>query len=330
VSRRLLALFFWSAVLSHTAALGAEKYQLVGRIVFKDREFSRNALPLVMLEGTRIPFVAHTRADLSGVFKFNSLRADSFTLTVYVPHAGEYRETVEISPKLADSRKRVYVTINFHPSLSSKALLEVSSAQLFISEDALKEYERARSKLRRSDLEGAIAHLKRAVSMQPQFVDAWNLLGTLAYKADEFPLAESYFREALRREPDYYPALVNLGGALLSQGKLQEALPLNKAAAQARPDDALAHAQLGLNFYYLQDFAAAEKSLKEATLLDPGHFSYPQLPLAEIYIWKQDFAAADRELDQFLKLHPDAEQLPAIKDRIVKIRSVLNSARPRG
>jgi tetratricopeptide (TPR) repeat protein len=329
LSRRLLILFFWSAVLSHCVAIGVEKYQLVGKITLKEREFSRNALPLVLLEGTRIPFAAHTHADLAGIFKFNNLRPDSFTLTVYIPHAGEYRRTVEVSPGLADSRKRVFVDIDFEANLGSKTPLEVSSARLSISEDALKEYEKAGKKLGRSDPEGAIAHLKKAVTMQPQFVDAWNMLGTLAYKTDQFSLAEGYFREALRHEPDYYPALVNLGGALLSQGKLQESLPVNKAAVQARPDDALAHSQLGWNFYYLQDFAEAEKSLKQATLLDPGHFSYPQLALAEIYLWKQDFTSAEHELKQFLVLHPDAEQVAAIKERIGRIRSQLYSNRSR-
>ena len=327
--RWLSILFLWSAVLSHTAAIGAEKYQLVGKIIFKGKEFSRNALPLVLLEGVRIPFAAHTRADLSGNFRFNNLRPDSFTLIVYIPRAGEYRQTVEVSAGLADSRKRIFVDIDFQPNLGSKTLLEVSSAQLSVSENALKEYEKASKKLGTSDVEGAIAHLKKAVALQPQFVDAWNTLGTLAYKSGQFLLAEGYFREALRHQPDYYPSMVNLGGALLSQGKLEEALPVNKAAVQARPDDALAHCQLGLNFYYLQGFAEAEKSLKQATLLDPGHFSYPQLPLAEIYLWKQDFASAEHELKQFLILHPDVENVSAIKERIGRIRSELYSNRSR-
>jgi tetratricopeptide (TPR) repeat protein len=167
------------------------------------------------------------------------------------------------------------------------------------------------------------------VKIAPRFVDAWNTLGTLAYKSGNFPLAEAYFREALKHDPDYYPSLVNLGGALLTQGKLQDALPLNKAAVQARPDDALAHSQLGLNYYYLQSFMEAETYLKQATSLDPGHFSYPQLPLAEIYLMRQDLTSAARELEQFLVLHPDAKLEPAVQKRIENIRSNLYSGRAR-
>jgi tetratricopeptide (TPR) repeat protein len=329
VSRCLLLLLFLAAVCTHATGMYAESYQLIGKITLNDRELSSRALPLVLLEGTKIPFAAHTHADLSGGFSFKNLRPDLFTLSVYIPQAGEYRRTVDVSPGLADSRKRVFVDLIFQPNLGSRALGTVSATQLSIPEKALREYERASKKLGTRDVEGAILCLKETVKIAPRFVDAWNALGTLAYKSDKFPLAEAYFREALKYDPDYYPPLVNLGGALLTQGKMQDALTFNKAAVQASPDDALAHSQLGLNYYYLQNFIKAEKHLKQATSLDPGHFSFPQLPLAEIYLMRQDFASAERELEQFLILHPDAKLEPAVQKRIENIRSNLYFGRAR-
>ncbi len=319
-SRCLVLLLFLSSVASHGAGMESGEYQLIGRIKYKDREFSRRALPVVLLEGSGIPFAAHTRADESGEFKFKDLKPDLFTLIVYIPHAGEYRRTVEVSPGLADSRRRVFVEVEFQPNLGSKEMGKVSSTRLSVPEKALSEYEKASQKLGRRDSGGAIAHLKRAVEIAPQFVDAWNVLGTLAYKSGEFLQAENYFREAVKHEPDYYPAMVNLGGALLSQGKLEECLPVNLSAVQAMPDDALAHSQLGLAYFYLQRFREAEESLKKAISLDPGHFSYPQIPLAEIYLVRRDYPAAARQLREFLSLHPDAEQSPPIKRRIDNIR----------
>jgi Tfp pilus assembly protein PilF len=329
ISRRVVALFLWIISLFQVAGIGAERYQLIGKITLKDRELSRNALPVILLEGTRIPFAAHTHADVSGRFKFNNILPDLFTIIVYIPRAGEHRQTIEVSAGLADSRRRVFVDVDFRPNLGSKTLGEISSTQLSVPEEALTEYEKARKKLGRSDVESAIAHLKKAVAIAPQFIEAWNTLGTLAYKSGQLSLAEVYFREVLRKEPDYYPSLVNLGGTLLNEGRLQAALPLNKAAVEARPDDALAHSQLGLNFFYLGDDIEAEKELKQAELLDPGHFSYPQLPLAEIYLRKQDFRSAERELRQFLILHPDAGQEPAVKERIGRIFAQLYSKSPR-
>ena len=321
--RRLL-MFFLIAVLANCTGFAAGGYQLIGRIVLKDREVSPRIPPLVLLEGAKIPFTAHTRADRSGKFKFKNLQPDMFTLIVYISRAGEYRRTVEVSPGLADDQKRIYVEVEFQPNLGSIALRKTSVDALSIPEKAIREYEKAHNRLGSRDSEGSIAHLKKTVELAPQFVEAWNTLGTLAYKSAQYQLAEKYFREALSHDPEYYPSVVNLGGALLTQGRLQDALPHNLSAVNTRPDDALAHSQLGLNHYYLGQLAEAEEHLKIAISLDPGHFSYPQIPLAEIYARRKDFQAAAREIDQFLSLHPDSTQSPPVKRRIDRIRSEIN------
>jgi len=218
--------------------------------------------------------------------------------------------------------------VDFEPNLGSKALTKVSSAQLSVPEKALKEYVNAREKLSKRDSESAIKSLKKAVALAPQFVEGWNTLGTMAYKSGDLPSAAGYFQEALKHDPDYYPSTVNLGGILMVQGKLKESFPLNMAAVQARPDDALAQSQMGMNYFYLGQYAEAEKYLKDAISLDPGHFSYPQLPLAEICLHNKDLSSAARVLKQFLDLHPDAGRHPAIQKRIENIRSQLASKSP--
>jgi tetratricopeptide (TPR) repeat protein len=121
---------------------------------------------------------------------------------------------------------------------------------------------------------------------------------------------------------------VNLGGTLFTQGRLEKTLSYNLDSVKERPDDALAHSQLGLNYYYLGQLPEAEEHLKIAISLDPGHFSYPQLPLAEIYIRGKDYSAAAREIDRFLSLHPDATQSEVVKKRIDRFRSDINQDGP--
>jgi tetratricopeptide (TPR) repeat protein len=327
-SRSLILVLFLACGLGQGTGREDKGYQLIGKIKQQDKEFSRNALPQVFLDGSRIPYAAFTQADVSGNFKFKDLRPDLFTLTIYIPRAGQYRQTVEVSPGLADSRKRVFVDVIFRPNLESRSLAMVSSAELAIPGKALKEYTKARNKLGNRDPAAAVAHLKKAVALAPQFCEAWNSLGTLAYKSGDLQLAESYFREALKQDPDYYPSMVNLGGTLLSQGRSDDALPLNLSAVRTMPDDALAHSQLGLNYYYLGQFTEAEECLKKAVSLDPGHFSYPQLTLANIYLGKKDFASAARALEQFIQLHPDAKQAPAAQRQIEDIhRNLIRDSR---
>ncbi len=298
------------------AGAAGEEYELIGRIVYEESSFSPNATPLVLLEGITKPFAAHTRADLAGKFRFRKLPPDRYTLVVSIARVGDWQQTVDVSRSLADSRNRIPVEVRFRPGSRGGTFGRVSAAELSVPEKARKEYEKAYQRLGRKDLAGAVAHLEKSVGLAPRFVAAWNFLGTLAFKSGDFALAESRFREALKHDPEYYPALVNLGGALLSQNRIPESLPANLAAVRERPDDALAHAQLGLSYYFLARPAEAARHLERAIALDPAHFSFPQLPLADIYLQGKDTVSAARVLRQFLALHPDSAQAPTVRKQL--------------
>jgi hypothetical protein len=77
---RCLLLLLLGTELTGSVGMAAGGYQLIGKIAPKDREILPDALPIVLLEGIKTPFVAHTRADLSGSFKFKNLQPDLFTL----------------------------------------------------------------------------------------------------------------------------------------------------------------------------------------------------------------------------------------------------------
>ncbi|MFB3068480.1 MAG: tetratricopeptide repeat protein, partial [Acidobacteriota bacterium] len=133
--------------------------------------------------------------------------------------------------------------------------------------------------------------------------------------------AEEHFREALQQEADLYPPLVNLGGALLSQGKLEESLPINLRAVETRPDDALAQSQLGQSYFFLGQLDSAERHLKQAKALDPRHFSFPQLVLAQIYQLRQDSPSLIGEFEEFLQYHPDSELVPQVTEWLRQARA---------
>jgi tetratricopeptide (TPR) repeat protein len=199
----------------------------------------------------------------------------------------------------------------------------VSVSQLAIPEKATREYERALGCLGSRDVPGAVAHLKKAVELAPEFASALNHLGTISYQTQDYAEAEKYFREALAQDPDSYSPLVNLGAALFSQGKIAESLAINERAVDARPDDALAHSQLGQSYFRLGKQEEAEKHLKQAKALDPRHFSLPQFVLAQIYEQKQDYTAMIAELEELMKYHPDSQAASRVAQAIEAARAQL-------
>ena len=79
----------------------------------------------------------------------------------------------------------------------------------------------------------------------------------------------------------------------------------NLKAVEQKPDEPLAHSQLGATYYEMGQLEPAEKHLKIAKSQDPAHFSNPQLLLAKIYGQRGEYDALIGELKGFLRIHPD-------------------------
>jgi tetratricopeptide (TPR) repeat protein len=124
----------------------------------------------------------------------------------------------------------------------------------------------------------------------------------------------------LRHDPSAFEPLVNLGGVLIDNHKLDEALVYNQDAVLMRPNDALANSQLGLTYFQVNNFDLALKYLEIARRLDPAHFSHPQLTLAEIHLRRGENGAAADALDDFLRRHPDYPTAENIRQNIARLR----------
>ncbi len=308
---------FWLLILVAVAAPSQVLYEVSGRIRPEGKAS-------VTLFGVTQPFTTSTFTDQSGRFTFKKLAAASYTLAVFQPGRGEARQTIDVGPSLADAHHRVLLTVtlrdaDFDPTIERRRHA-VSARELAIPERALRDYVDANRDLEKRDVEAAEKHLEHAVEVAPRFAAAWNTLGTIAYQTQRFPLAEERFRQALKQDPAAYEPLVNLGGVLVTMHQLDEALDVNVHAAMTRPNDALANSQLGMTYFELGQFDSAVKYLERARHIDPGHFSHPQLFLAEIHLRRGQKREAAGVLEDFLLHHPDYPQAEVMRRNIVKLR----------
>jgi tetratricopeptide (TPR) repeat protein len=301
-----------------SALFAAPVYEVSGRVLPKGRAF-------VYLYGTSGPYSASTFAFPGSAFHFGKLQPGTYTLVIFMRSRGEARKTVEVGPGTADRHRRVLFNVDLKDSdfVFASALRRhtVSVQQLRIPDAAWRDYREAQKHLNRHDVEAAEKRLEDAVDRAPQFSPAWNNLGTIAYQQRNYSRAEECFREALAQDPQSYEALVNLGGVLVTVHKLDEALTRNSLAVETRPNDALAQSQLGMTYFSLGQFDLAKKHLEQARQIDPSHFSYPQLFLAEIHLRQRDPRAAAGALEDFLAHHPDWPQASQMRQRIAELRS---------
>ena len=288
-----------------------ELFEVKGKVV------ARRVRATARIYDTGSPFNQTTLVNIDGSFKFKKIPHGVYTLSVFLARRGEIRRTINVGPSLADGRGRVYVEIRpDRANIDTTALNFVSARELAVPEKARKEYAKGVQKLSKRDVEGGIGHFERAVEIAPHFAAAWNYLGTIAYQTKRYEDAEKYFRRSREADPEKYESLVNLGGLLVSSGKLEEAQRLNTAAVALRPNDPLAQAQLGLTYLRLRNYDLAEKHLLVASQLDPRHFSNPQIYLAEVYLHKNDKRRAAQQLSELLRHHPDWPDASKVRETI--------------
>jgi Tfp pilus assembly protein PilF len=309
--------FLLPAVLAAAAFAAEPLFELSGQLLPPGRAS-------ISLYATRSPFTAMTLSDAAGRFSFKKLRADDYTVAVFIAGRGEARRTVEVGPAVAGSQRRVSLTLDLKDADFELAgpvrQHSVSTSQLAIPDAALRQYQQAQKDLERRDADAAAARLEKAVEMAPQFAMAWNELGTIAYQTRKFDRAEECFRQALELDPAAFEPLVNLGGVLVTLHKLDEAADYNLRAVLARPNDALANSQLGLTYFELGRMDLGQKYLERTRQIDPAHFSRPQLLLAEIHLRRGERREAAAVLEEFLKYHPNWPQAAKMRQTIAELR----------
>lgn len=300
--------------MSPLVLLAAQLFTIEGRIV-------PGTKALVTVHSATTPYTASSSAHADGKFKVGNLEPGTYTLIVFIDGSGEVRNSINVGPSTADRKRVVRIAIDLESStLSREEAHLVTARALAVSDAARREYAAALRRLNARDIDKAIAHLRRATEIAPEFAAAWNYLGTIAYQTKRLKDAEANFRRALHADPDLYEPLVNLGGVLVTTGQLDEALRINTRAIARKPDDPLAHSQLGMAYLFLNQLEPAERHLRKAVDLDPRHFSHPQLHLAEVYRRRGDTNGAAGQLEGFLRHHPDSPDAPRIRDLLRRWR----------
>ncbi len=305
-----------------TAAPGQKDvptFQLVGQIEAEPGVRLKGFFSNVVLRGAYHPFFLKTVTNLGGRFKFKQVPAGTYVLTVTTPRNGSSARTIAVTPSFADSKGQVHTSIQMNLN-QTRLRSQISIAELAVPEKAWKEYQKAQDELSQSRTDAAVTHLKRALQAAPEFPTALNTLGTICYQTRKYKKAEEYFKQALDLDPEAYPPLVNLGGALLSLGQFEQALAVNLRARERRPSDPLAQSQLGLSYEGLGEWDKAITSLQEAKRLEPAHFSNPQLSLARLLLKQGRLEASVKEYEEFLSLHPDSSHAQGVRQLIERVR----------
>ena len=143
--------------------------------------------------------------------------------------------------------------------------------------------------------------LEKYAPARPEF---YFELGEAYSKTGNQDQAVRWYEEALRRDPDFRPAVEGKGAALVAAGRLTQAVEaLEKAAAMPSPDS-FSLIDLGGVYLKLGKLEQAERVLKQALSANPD------LPEAQNLLGlelgqKGDWAGAERSLRSAISIQPE-------------------------
>ena len=290
---------------------------IVGQVLFPPG-YQPNRRCTIRLSSVRVGEFS-TMTDDNGIFTFRRLREGSYFLIV---EAGKDFLPAQETVDLFDNRPRttnVQIELHLRPNLTPRPGV-VDAALVGIPKEAGDLYRQAMSALSSGDTRKAIAQLKRAIEIHPQFVIALNELSGLYITEKDLKGAEEVLIAGLKYEPNNATLHVNYGYVLLLQEKFAEAEREFYRAEQLKDDAALAHLYRGRVLIRLQKLADAEAELLKTITLggDPRILAYRYL--GALYSETGEKLKAIEALETYLKLRPNAKDAEELKKIISELR----------
>lgn len=125
-----------------------------------------------------------------------------------------------------------------------------------------------------------------AISLNPQYAEAYNNLGYAQFKQNKIDEAMSQYRKAIQLKPDYPDAFNNLGVALIQNGKTKEATASFQQAVLLNGNYAAAYKNLGFAFDKMGITDSAIDKYRTAISLKPddadAHYSLGNVLIKQI------------------------------------------------
>ena len=125
--------------------------------------------------------------------------------------------------------------------------------------------------LARKKPERAVDVMRQALELEPSRLEGRLNLGAALFMSGRHEEAVSHFRYVLAFDPQNTMALLNLAASLDALGRLGESVETLRLLVERRPTWRDAHYNLGVGFYKLKEYPAAEAALLAELKLNPEH-----------------------------------------------------------
>ena len=220
------------------------------------------------------------------------------------------------------------VIVTVYLKEKAKALKErpagdtVAAAELDerVPSGAVKEFERGTRAGKEGNFEEAVAHMRKALSIYPDYLKARNDLGTFLLAQGKLEEAADELAAAIKLAPRAFNPRLNLGIVLVKRHEFAGAAENLEVALSLDPGSPAAHLYAGLARLGLGEAARAEKELAAAYELGGSAYAIAQFHLGQLYMDRGERALALKAFEAYLRDKPDAADAEQVRRLIGILR----------
>jgi cytochrome c-type biogenesis protein CcmH/NrfG len=126
----------------------------------------------------------------------------------------------------------------------------------------------------------------------------------------------------VRKEPQNFEALVNLGNLYFDANQQQKAVGVYERALAINPKNADVRTDLGIMFRGLKDFDRAAKEFRQAASDDPSHKN-SRFNLGVVLQYdKKDIKAAIAAWEDYLRVEPAGERATTVRSELEQLKAL--------
>ena len=267
-------------------------------------------------------------SDTNGHYRFRNLRAGSYYLHVDLtglPYE-EYSKQIDLysmTPRASTFEEPTLEDIvlkrktSHSNSIGTPGVVFVQA----VPPKARQEFEQAANSIKEKNFALAIAALKRALEIFPEYFDALEVLGTQYVKLAEFESAIPFLTRAIAINNRSASSLYALGVAQLKLGQLNEAIDSLRTAITINPVNPNSYLVLGVAYGKGGSLDQAEKALKKAYEQGGADAADAHLYLAGIYNKRERFGDAWRELELYIKEAKGLKDKSQLREMIARLKA---------
>jgi tetratricopeptide (TPR) repeat protein len=292
-----------------------------GRIVLPGGAFVTESIKLTLQTTRDTISVIYT--DNQGQFEFPNLVPGNYKLEIEADRQRfeEFTENVQVfrgTPTVVTPTLKEKTTTASETSKDS--VVSISELERKVPGNARKEFEKASQAAYAHKTDDAIAHLRKAISLYPDYVMAYNDLGTYLSEQGKLEEAAAELRKAVALDDKAFNPALNLGIVLVRQNRLMEAADILRKAQALGPRSAAVHLYSGLADARLGRFDEADKELKAAYSLGDSSYAIALFHLGQLYMKRADRNEALKFFERYLAEVPNATNADEVRKTIARLR----------